>query len=212
MIENLLQEHFPNLYGSELKSKLLENAQLASFKKGDVLLRNGQYIKLLPLVIQGTVKVVREGFEGNEILIYYIKSGESCALSFSAYMNDKKSNVKAICDQDSKLILIPSRLIKDWIRLYPSWQQFALQLYDLRFAELLHTVEDIAFKKMDERLLSYLKDKLRLQNTNTLKITHQQIATDLATSREVITRLLKQLAQKGMISLSRNEIKIIGFV
>ena len=211
-MEQLLKKHFPTLSELDLRNKLLENAKLAKFNKGDVLLKKGQYIKLLPLVLHGAVKVVREDEEGREILIYYIKPGESCALSFSAYMNDKQSDIKAVCDEETQLILVPSRLIKDWLRLYPSWQQFALQLYDIRFAELLHTVEDIAFKKMDERLIHYLKEKLSLQNKETLHITHQQIAQDLATSREVITRLLKQLAQKGMISLARNEIKIIGLM
>ena len=211
-MEDLLNKHFPELYNSDLKSKLLENVQLANFDKGDVLLSSGQYIRLLPLVVKGSIKVVREDNEGNEILIYYIKSGESCALSYSAYLNNKTSDIKAICDEPTQVFLIPSKLTDNWIRLYPSWQQFALQLYDLRFAELLQAIEEIAFKKMDERLISYLKEKLEIQATNTLKITHQQIATDLATSREVITRLLKQLAQKGLIALSRNEIKIIGFV
>lgn len=211
-MKDLLNKHFPILFDNALKEKLIEVSKLSNFKKGDVLLKRGQYIKLLPLVIQGAIKVVREDKDGHEILIYYIKSGESCALSFSAYMNDKKSDITAICDQDTKVILIPSRLIKDWIQLYPSWQQFALQLYDLRFEEILHAVDEIAFKKMDERLLSYLEEKIRLQQSKTLKITHQQIANDLATSREVITRLLKQMTQKGMIQLARNEIKIIGFV
>ena len=211
-MEQLLKKHFPILSELDLRNKLLENAKLAKFNKGDVLLKKGQYIKLLPLVLNGAVKVVREDEEGREILIYYIKPGESCALSFSAYMHNKQSDIKAVCDEETQLILVPSRLVKDWLRLYPSWQQFALQLYDIRFAELLHTVEDIAFKKMDERLVDYLKEKLTLQNKETLHITHQQIAQDLATSREVITRLLKQLAQKGMIELARNEIKIIGLV
>jgi len=211
-MEQLLKKHFPILSELDLRNKLLENAKLAKFNKGDVLLKKGQYIKLLPLVLNGAVKVVREDEEGREILIYYIKPGESCALSFSAYMHNKQSDIKAVCDEETQLILVPSRLVKDWLRLYPSWQQFALQLYDIRFAELLHTVEDIAFKKMDERLIDYLKEKLTLQNKETLHITHQQIAQDLATSREVITRLLKQLAQKGMIELARNEIKIIGLV
>lgn len=211
-MEQLLKKHFPTLSELDLRNKLLENAKMAKFNKGDVLLKKGQYVKLLPLVLNGAVKVVREDEEGREILIYYIKPGESCALSFSAYMNNKQSDIKAVCDEETQLILVPSSLVKDWLRLYPSWQQFALQLYDIRFAELLHTVEDIAFKKMDERLVDYLKEKLSLQNRETLHITHQQIAQDLATSREVITRLLKQLAQKGMITLARNEIKIIGLM
>ncbi len=211
-MEQLLKKYFPTLSELDLRNKLLENAKMAKFNKGDVLLKKGQYVKLLPLVLNGAVKVVREDEEGREILIYYIKPGESCALSFSAYMNNKQSDIKAVCDEETQLILVPSSLVKDWLRLYPSWQQFALQLYDIRFAELLHTVEDIAFKKMDERLVDYLKEKLSLQNRETLHITHQQIAQDLATSREVITRLLKQLAQKGMITLARNEIKIIGLV
>ncbi|MBT29740.1 MAG: Crp/Fnr family transcriptional regulator [Thalassobius sp.] len=211
-MEELLKEYFPVFSDLELRNQLLNNAKLEKFETGDLILKQGSYIHYIPLLISGSVKVVREDEEGHEIFLYYIKPGESCALSFSAYMNHRKSEVKAICDEDTQLILIPSRMIDGWLQAYPSWQQFALQLYDIRFAELLNTVESVAFKKMDERLIEYLKEKLHLQQTDILHITHHQIATDLATSREVISRLLKQLENKGMIKISRNSIKIIGFM
>ncbi|MEM1137852.1 MAG: Crp/Fnr family transcriptional regulator [Bacteroidota bacterium] len=211
-VEKLLATHFPVFSDLALREKLLTSAHFEQFEKDTVLLKKGTYIRYLPLVVSGSVKVVREDEEGRELLLYYIKPGESCALSFSAYMNHRKSDVKAVCDEATQLILVPSKLVDGWLSVYPSWQQFALQLYDIRFGELLATVEDIAFKKMDERLIGYLKEKLTLQKKNILEITHSQIATDLGTSREVVSRLLKQLEQKGMIEIARNAIKILGFV
>lgn len=197
---------------SNLRQEIEKHAQPAEFPPGTVLLKTGQYVKLLPVVLQGAIKVVREDEGGNELLLYYIKEGQSCAMSFSAYMNGRTSNVKAITTENTEALLIPTQYIQDWMKLYPSWQAFALELYNLRFEDLLVTIEDIAFRKMDERLIKYLEQKALLAGKAELSITHQAIATDLGTSREVISRLLKQLERRGNILLSRNSLKILGFV
>lgn len=197
---------------NNLREEIEKHAQQATFPPDTVLLKTGQHVKLLPVVLQGTIKVVREDEAGNELLLYYIKPGESCAMSFSAYMNSRTSEVKAVTTENTEALLIPTQYIQDWMRLYPSWQAFALQLYNLRFEELLETIEDIAFRKMDERLVKYLEQKAAMEGKAELSITHQAIATDLGTSREVISRLLKQLEKRGNISLSRNSLKILGFV
>ena len=197
---------------SSLRKEIEKYAQQAEFPPDTVLLKTGQYVKLLPIVLQGTIKVVREDKAGNELLLYYIKPGESCAMSFSAYMNDRTSEVKALTTKNTEVLLIPAQYIQEWMRLYPSWQAFALQLYNQRFEELLGTIEDIAFRKMDERLIKYLEQKAKVLGKNELSNTHQEIANDLGTSREVISRLLKQLEKRGNIQLSRNSLKIFGFV
>lgn len=204
-VQELFQE-------SKLRQEIEKLAQQVSFPPETLLLKTGQHIKLLPVVLEGTIKVVREDEEGNELLLYYITQGESCAMSFSAYMNGRTSEVKAVTTEDTKALLIPTQYIQDWMRLYPSWQSFALQLYNQRFEELLETIEDIAFRKMDDRLVKYLEQKTKVLGKNELSITHQEIATDLGTSREVISRLLKQLEKRGNIQLSRNSLKIFGFV
>lgn len=197
---------------SSLRKEIEKYAQQAEFPPDTVLLKTGQYVKLLPIVLQGTIKVVREDEAGNELLLYYIKPGESCAMSFSAYMNDRTSEVKALTTKNTEVLLIPAQYIQEWMRLYPSWQAFALQLYNQRFEELLGTIEDIAFRKMDERLIKYLEQKAKVLGKNELSNTHQEIANDLGTSREVISRLLKQLEKRGNIQLSRNSLKIFGFM
>ena len=212
-MESDIRQPIREIFKEEALRHALETyAQKAHFPPDTTLLKTGQYVKLLPVVLKGTIKVVREDEEGNELLLYYIAPGESCAMSFSAYMNGRTSEVKAVTTEDTDALLIPTQHIQDWMRLYPSWQAFALQLYNRRFEELLQTVEDIAFRKMDERLIKYLEQKVQIAGKDALSITHQEIANDLGTSREVISRLLKQLEKRGNISLSRNSLKIIGFV
>ncbi|MCU0447465.1 MAG: Crp/Fnr family transcriptional regulator [Microscillaceae bacterium] len=208
-MEHILHDHFPIFAEKDLKEQILKLSQIAQFPENEVLLKPGQYIKLLPLVISGSLKVIREDEEGNEILLYYIRSGESCAISLSAYLNRDTSEVKAITTEASEILLVPTQYIDNWLRLYPSWQSFALKLYNRRFEELLQTIDNIAFKKMDERLLKYLQIKVQILQTNRLEITHQAIANDLGTSREVISRLLKQLEKDKIIRLSRNYLEIL---
>jgi CRP/FNR family transcriptional regulator len=208
-----MQEIFHNLFPifseKELKEQMLQHSQLIDFQADELLLRPGQYIKVLPLVIEGSIKVIREDEEGNEILLYYIRSGESCAISLSAYLNKDKSEVKAITTEATKALLIPTQFIDNWVKIFPSWQQFAFKLYNRRFEELLQTIDNIAFRKVDERLIQYLNTKTEIYKKRTLHITHQEIANDLGSSREVISRLLKQLEKEGFIKLSRNFLEIL---
>ena len=206
-MKELLSSHFPNLSERELKEKITSVSQFQTFPVDTVLLEKGKYVKLLPLVVKGSIKVLREE-EGRELLLYYIRSGESCAMSLTAYLNGSKSEVKAITTEETETILLPTRYIDNWMKLYTSWQQFALALYQKRFEELLQTVDDIAFRKMDARLEKYLNQRFD-EDHRIIELTHGQIATDLGTSREVISRLLKQLERAGRIELSRNVIKKI---
>jgi CRP/FNR family transcriptional regulator, anaerobic regulatory protein len=208
-MQEIFHQLFPIFSEKELKEQMIQHSQLVDFQVDELLLRPGQYIKVLPLVIEGSVKVIREDEDGNEILLYHIRSGESCAISLSAYLNRDKSEVKAITTEATKAILIPTQWIDNWLKTFPSWQQFAFKLYNRRFEELLQTIDSIAFKKVDERLIQYLNTKAEIYKTKTLNITHQEIANDLGSSREVISRLLKQLEKHGYLKLSRNSLEIL---
>jgi CRP/FNR family transcriptional regulator len=209
-LENILPTHLSFFAEKDLKEQILKLAKIAQFPENETLLKPGQYIKVLPFVLSGSIKVIREDEEGNELLLYYIRTGESCAMSLSAYLNHHKCNIKAITTEPSEVMLIPTQYIDDWGRFYPSWQAFIMKLYNHRFEELLQTIDNIAFKKMDERLLQYLNTKVKVLNTKQLEITHQEIANDLGTSREVISRLLKQLEKNKHIKLSRNFLEVLS--
>lgn len=202
-----LEQYFPVFREMELKEKIYTNASVQIFAADTVILQTDQYVKVLPLVIRGLLKVIREEEEGKEILLYYIRPGESCAVSLMAALNGKKSEVKAIAMEETEAILIPARLVQDWMRHYGSWQEFALELYHKRFDDLLETLDSVAFQNMDERLIKYLATKANLQSSNGFDATHQEIANDLGTSREVVSRLLKQMEKKAWITLKRNRIE-----
>ncbi|MGK7394464.1 MAG: Crp/Fnr family transcriptional regulator [Candidatus Cyclobacteriaceae bacterium M3_2C_046] len=204
----MIKSYFPDLNDQEI-IEFLENCEHKHFIKGSLLLNTDQFVKVLPLVISGTVKVVKEGDQANEILLYYISRGESCALSISAYLNHQQSQVKAIVEEDAQIILLPTRYIDGWMQKFPSWERFVIKLFRKRFQELLDTVDGIAFYNLDERLIKYLKKKSLNVTTREIMITHQEIANDLGTSREVVSRLLKQLEKRHMITLSRNKIKVL---
>ena len=211
-MKDLFEKHFPMFTDAGLKEELLACAQLASFAPETVLLEPGQYVKVLPLIVKGAVKVSRIDEEGNELLLYYIRSGQSCAVSLSAYLHNRTSEIRAVTTEETELILVPTRFTDNWWRSFGSWQQFAMQLYHQRFEELLRVVDAIAFHKMDERLAQYLHTKSELGQSAELHITHQEIANDLGTSREVVSRLLKQMERGGRIVLGRNTLKIIRLV
>lgn len=203
-MNDLITTYFPGLREAELREKITTLSKIENFPPEQVILKRGQYVKYLPLVISGRIKVLREE-KDREILLYYIESGESCAMSLTAYLNESQSEVKAITTEPTEAILLPTQYINDWIRLYNSWQQFAFSLYQQRFQDLLDTLDDVAFRKMDQRLDKYLLG--HFEKTTTIELTHSQIAHDLGTSREVISRLLKQLEKEGSIKLNRNSIE-----
>ena len=172
----------------------------------------GKYIHMMPLIISGTVKVLRMDESGQEILLYYLSTNESCSMAYSCCVEAKKSEVKAVAEDDVELIAIPHIKLDEWLCKYPSWKNYVTRSFDDRFLELLKSIETIAFHKLDERLISYLREKQRLSGSSNIKTSHYQIADELATSRVVISRLLKQLENDKKIILYRNEIKLMkGF-
>lgn len=200
---------FSNIFEKKLMEELRTEGTYLSLKQDEVLLNVGDTIRQIPLVLSGTVKVSRIDEAGNEILLYYVAPQESCAMTFTCCMEHTSSEIKATAEEDVELLSIPIQKLESWMRTYPSWNSFVMRTIKARFNELLHTIDEIAFYKLDERLLSYLKEKSELAESKVLNLSHQEIATDLASSREVISRLLKRLENEKKVILYRNQIKLL---
>ncbi len=180
------------------------------YKEGDVIMDYGKKIRFMPLVLNGTIKVMKRDEEGKEILLYYLGSNESCAMAYACCMEDKKSEIKAIAEEEVKVVAIPHEKLDEWLTKYSSWKSYIFGSFTQRFNELLKSFENVAFKKLDERLVGYLKEKAKLSGKNTLQLSHSKIADELGSSRVVISRLLKQLENEKKLLLYRNEIKLLS--
>ena len=202
--------YFDALFEPALINEINQFGELKHFKEGDIIMDYGKYIRMMPMVISGTLKVLKKDETGKEILLYYLSSNESCSMAYSCCLEAKKSEVKAIAEEDVDLIAIPHTKLDEWLCKYPSWKNYIMRSFNLRFLELLKTVESIAFHKLDDRLIAYLKEKQRLSGSSVIKASHYLIADELATSRVVISRLLKQLENDGKIILYRNEINLLN--
>ncbi len=207
------QEVFENLYGgfeSELKDEMIKTSEILQFKEGDQLMRTGQYFKSTMLLVEGLVKVYREDDEGHEFFMYYLEPGNACALSMVCAIKQETSQIMAKAVKDTEVIAIPLKYMDQWMAKYKTWYHFVLETYRTRFEEILLTLDHIAFRAMDERLEFYLKRHQDTLKSNTIEINHQQIADELNSSREVISRLLKKMEQLGKLKLNRNSIEIIS--
>lgn len=193
----------------ELIEKLKEFGTYKELKAGEVILQENAFIRAIPIVIKGALKVSRMEEDGREMLLYYIKAGESCIMSFLGGIHQESSKVKAEVEEDAEIIFIPVEKISYFIKEFPQWLDYIFKLYHKRFEELLDMVNSIAFKKVDERLLDLLKKKEDLVNDKTILITHEQLANELGTARVVVSRLLKQLEEDGVVRLGRNRIDLL---
>ena len=193
----------------EIIGKLYEYGIAKTFSEGDVILNENAYIKSIPIVINGSIRVMRTEDEGREILLYYIKAGESCIMSFLGGLHHGTSKVKAIAEEETEILFIPVDKVSLLIKEYPEWLDYIFRLYHKRFEELLEVVNAVAFKKMDERLLNFIKKKCELTKSHTLYVTHEQLANELGTARVVVSRLLKQMEETGLVSLGRNKISLL---
>ena len=198
-----------DIFEPKLLQELQQFGTIQYFKEGDLIMDYGKYIRMMPIILKGTVKVYRLDENGNEILLYYLSSSESCSMAYSCCIEAKKSEVKAIAEDDVELIAIPHIKLDEWLCTYPSWKNYIMRSFNERFIELLKSIESIAFHKLDDRLIAYLKEKQRLTGSRVIKASHHLIADELATSRVVISRLLKQLENSRKIILYRNEIKLL---
>lgn len=192
-----------------LVNEIIENSSYKVFEADEILLKSGEQIKNTMLILNGRVKIYREDEEGKEYFIYFLEPGSACALSIMCGFRNEKSQIMAKTEVQTEAILLPFFLIENLMRKYNSWNRFVVETYRNRFEELLQTVDQIAFKSLDQRLMDYLTKQTEVHNSYFLPITHSQIAEDLNSSREVISRLLKKLENKNIVRLSRNQIEVI---
>lgn len=194
----------------ELIEKLQKYSIEKHYKAGQVILNEQAHIRSIPIVTRGTLRVIRTEEDGREILLYYIKAGESCIMSFLGGLHNETSKVRAEVEDDADILFLPIQKVSLFIREHPQWLDYIFRLYHKRFEELLEIVNAIAFKKVDERLLDLLHKKSELSGSTTLSITHEQLANELGSARVVISRLLKQLEELGRVKLGRNRIELLG--
>lgn len=193
----------------ELVEKLYQYGVTKTYQEGDIILDENSSIRSIPIVMKGMMKVIRTEEDGREILLYYIKAGESCIMSFLGGMHNEKSIVKAEVEEDTEILFLPVDKVSLFIKEYPEWLDYIFRLYHKRFEELLDIINAIAFKKVDERLLNLLHKKSEILNSKTIVITHEQLANELGTARVVVSRLLKQLEDSEKLQLGRNKITIL---
>lgn len=193
----------------ELIQKLYEHGTQKSYKAGDLILNENAYIRSIPIVTKGMIKVIRTEEDGREILLYYIKAGESCIMSFLGGMHNETSKVKAEVEEDAEILFLPIDKVSLFIKEYPEWLDYIFRLYHKRFEELLEIINAIAFKKVDERLMALLRKKAELTRSRLISVTHEQLANELGTARVVVSRLLKQLEENGDVVLGRNKITLL---
>lgn len=193
----------------ELLEKLYEFSIKKEYDAGSIILNENAHIRSIPIVTKGTLRVIRMEEDGREILLYYIKAGESCIMSFLGGLHNETSKVKAEVEEDAEILFLSMEKVSLFIKEYPQWLDYIFRLYHKRFEELLEIVNAIAFKKVDERLLNLLHKKQELTGNKTLHITHEQLANELGTARVVVSRLLKQLEENGAVELGRNKIIVV---
>ncbi len=193
----------------ELKAKLLEYSIVKTYREGDVILSENAQIRSIPMVNRGSIRVMRTEKDGREILLYYIKAGESCVMSFLGGLHNETSKLKAEVEEDAEILFLPIDKVPLLMRDYPEWLDYIFKLYHKRFEELLEVINAVAFKKVDERLLLLLNKKAELAQSKTLFVTHEQLANELGTARVVVSRLLKQLETNGEVKLERNKITLL---
>ncbi len=199
----------PSLFHSLLSKEVYKTGKIKLFAAGSVILNMHAYIKSIPIVLKGSIKVMQIDDEGREILLYYITPGESCIMSILAGINENTSKIKAVVEEDAEILILPVKEAIAWIKEFPEWTEFIFNLYQKRFEELLNVVNAVAFQKLDARLLHLLHQKSELYKSKEISITHQQLAEEVGAAREAVSRVLKQMEKSNLIKLSRNNISLL---
>lgn len=208
MTRDLLGEALPNLTDPKLVDRLIEKGQFSTFEPGETLMKPGQFVKAVPLVLEGSIKIMRMDEDGKELFLYYLETGETCALSLTCCSAARPSEIKAVVEEKVTVLFVPIQVHEQLTDEFKQWKDFVSSTYQHRFQEMLTVLDAVAFKRMDERLMNYIVTKMKQLKTNELHTTHQEVANELGTAREVISRLLKQLEKKKWIELGRNVIYI----
>lgn len=199
---------FSGIFDDALLAEITEHGHHMKVPEGTMLMDVGQDMDAIPLLLEGAIKIMRLDKNGDEILLYFLESGDSCALSMGTYMGASKSSIRAVTERDTSLIMVPVGVGQEWMKTYRSWSAFVLESYQSRLEEMLEAIDSLAFMDLPTRLRRYLSDKVKVQGDLTLHTTHQEIANDLHTSRVVVSRLLKNLEREGLLTLHRNAVEM----
>ncbi len=194
---------------SNLLTEIQKNGRHKFFHKNDILIKPGDEILFIPIVIKGSIRILRQNDDGQEVFLYHLFPGQTCAMSLTCCQTGKKSMVKAIAEIDTEIVQIPVDLMEEWF-VFPEWKSYINNNYQNRFAELMEVIDLIAFSNMDKQLLHYLQERSKALNARVLELTHQEIADELHTHREAISRLLRTMEQKKIVKLGRNSIELIS--
>jgi len=194
----------------ELIKEIEEKSKIVSIKAGETILDIGQTVRTMPIILSGSIKVTRTSEEGHELLLYYVNPAESCAMTFTCCMQQYPSEIKVTAEEDVTMLALPVAVMDEWIVKYPTWKSFVMKTIRNRFNEMIKAIDQIAFQKLDERLVNYLKEKSKISGSSLINLSHEQIAAELATSRVVVSRLLKKLELDKKILLYRNQIKLLN--
>ena len=206
ILKEKLNDYYVDVFEKELLDEIIDIGNLGNIKSGETLIDIGDNMTHVPLILNGAVKIIREDKNGDEIALYFLEKGDTCAISFINCINRSKSMFRGIAEKDTEGIFIPVEKIDQWLKKYKSWRHFIIDSYHIRLIEMVESIDSLAFMKLDNRLYKYLKDKVQIMKDHTLIITHQEIADDINTSRVVVSRLLKELENKGEIEIRRNKI------
>ncbi len=207
----LLQDHLGYLLEAELLEQMAQVAKIRETTTDEIIVHVGDHLQMIPIVIEGSIKISRENENGEELLLYYIEGGDTCAMSLQCCTRKIDSQIKATAMEPSLLLMFPAEYMENWLDQFKSWRQYILSSYHTRMLELMESIDAIAFMNLDQRLLRYLSDQVKILGSTEIHLTHQKVADDLHSSRVVISRLLKQLETKGEIKLLRNKIILINY-
>ena len=208
-MEHKIREQYKNTFEDNLLKELIEVSTIKDFKEGDKLMEIGEYIKKIPLLLAGAIKIIREDQKEGEIVLYYIEEGDTCAMTLSCCFGETRSQVRSLAERDGSVVLVPVSKMDEWLVKYRSWRNFVLNSYNNRMNELLYAIDSLAFMNMEERLCKLLQDKSKVYNSRFINNTHQELADELNTSRVVVSRILKTLENQGIIQLNRKYIELL---
>lgn len=210
-MKDILAQAYGYIFEEALIDEIVKVATYKEFKADDYLIEIGDYIKTMPLLLEGAIKILREDENGDELLLYFLERGDTCAMTLTCCMGQSKSRIRAIAETKGAMVMIPVEKMEEWLTKFKTWRNFVFDSYNIRLMEMLEAIDTLAFMNLDERLYKYLTDKAKVIGDTEINTTHQVIAYEMHTSRVVISRLLKALELEGKIKLHRNKIEILEF-
>jgi CRP/FNR family transcriptional regulator len=210
-MKDILTQAYGYIFEEALIDEIVKVATYKEFKADDYLIEIGDYIKTMPLLLEGAIKILREDENGDELLLYFLERGDTCAMTLTCCMGQSKSRIRAIAETKGAMVMIPVEKMEEWLTKFKTWRNFVFDSYNIRLMEMLEAIDTLAFMNLDERLYKYLTDKAKVIGDTEINTTHQVIAYEMHTSRVVISRLLKALELEGKIKLHRNKIEILEF-